>query len=145
MSDYREFTCVVCYAESRHERFGGWSLEDDVCQDCVRRLAQWYVTAASGEPDTTFMTFGEAEAHLASQERKNEAERSSISRRVRTQVFERDAYRCVVCGSYKSLEIDHIHPVSRGGGNAVRNLQTLCGKCNAQKGARTMEEWKGRQ
>jgi 5-methylcytosine-specific restriction endonuclease McrA len=31
---------------------------------------------------------------------------------------------------------DHILPVSRGGSNAVTNLQTMCSTCNAAKGNR---------
>ena len=33
-------------------------------------------------------------------------------------------------------EIDHIHPVSKGGGNELANLQLLCGPCNRSKGSR---------
>ncbi|MEU0078603.1 HNH endonuclease [Micromonospora tulbaghiae] len=33
------------------------------------------------------------------------------------------------------LELDHIHPKSRGGAFTFANLQTLCSACNASKGA----------
>ena len=59
-----------------------------------------------------------------------------ISGGKRRAVFERDAYRCVQCGSYRSLEVDHIYPVSRGGTADIENLQTLCRDCNAAKGAK---------
>lgn len=32
------------------------------------------------------------------------------------------------------LTIDHIHPTSRGGTNAVKNIQCLCYSCNSNKG-----------
>jgi len=51
----------------------------------------------------------------------------------RRQIFERDAYRCCNCESYKDLVIDHIEPVSQGGTNAQENLQTLCRRCNTIK------------
>lgn len=60
--------------------------------------------------------------------------RSKIDHKVRTMVFERDAYRCVKCGSYKQLCIDHRFPYSRGGSNDPDNLQTLCWTCNSKKG-----------
>ena len=37
------------------------------------------------------------------------------------------------------LEIDHIIPKSKGGGDQARNIQLLCSKCNKIKGSRSME------
>ncbi len=47
---------------------------------------------------------------------------------------------CAHCGSTDDLEIDHVHPLSRGGANTPDNLQVLCHDCNQEKGARTMAE-----
>ena len=62
---------------------------------------------------------------------------------LRVQVFERDNYRCCMCGAsardgITQLELDHIHPVSKGGTNELRNLQTLCRHCNSGKGDRIL-------
>ena len=58
--------------------------------------------------------------------------------RVRTllspQIFERDGYRCLSCGTEAQLTVDHIVPVARGGGHELSNLQTLCRSCNSRKG-----------
>jgi len=59
--------------------------------------------------------------------------RKRIPNTVKTLVFERDAYRCVKCTSYKNLCIDHVYPLSLGGSNEPENLQTLCWKCNSKK------------
>jgi hypothetical protein len=52
-------------------------------------------------------------------------------------VLKRDGRRCVVCGRGAGkgvkLEVDHIMPVSKGGGDEMGNLRTLCGTCNRGK------------
>lgn len=53
--------------------------------------------------------------------------------RLRAQVFERDGYQCVKCGSTDNLHCDHIQPVTKGGESSVDNLQTLCRPCNSAK------------
>lgn len=68
-----------------------------------------------------------------------------------TNELRRDGWQCRGCGwspgdyiptaptgrpLYRGLEIDHIHPRSRGGSDDVDNLQVLCTSCNTRKGAR---------
>ncbi len=53
----------------------------------------------------------------------------------------RDRYCCQYCGATAD-SIDHILPVSRGGGWDWNNLVAACGRCNAKKGARTPAEAK---
>ena len=48
---------------------------------------------------------------------------------------------CAACRRKTKLEVDHILAVVRGGTNARSNLQLLCRKCNASKGAKDMTEW----
>lgn len=61
----------------------------------------------------------------------------------RTRVLARDKYRCAYCGTrgdQKTLTIDHIFPVSRGGETSGENLVAACFDCNQRKGNRTPEE-----
>ena len=60
-------------------------------------------------------------------------ERRPIPDRVRAAVLVRDGGRCRVCSSARNLEVDHIVPLSKGGGCEEINLQTLCRRCNRRK------------
>lgn len=60
-----------------------------------------------------------------------------ISKTLRNKIYERDGYKCVKCGSGENLTIDHIVPILKGGISIESNIQTLCFKCNQQKGCKT--------
>lgn len=60
-------------------------------------------------------------------------------------VFERDGWKCKLCGTPTPLiirgfglpnspELDHIVPVSKGGAHTYANTQCLCRACNQAKG-----------
>ena len=59
--------------------------------------------------------------------------REPIPEDVRFEVWRRDGGKCVICGSQKNLEFDHIIPFSKGGSSTARNLQLLCQDCNRHK------------
>ncbi len=64
-------------------------------------------------------------------------ERGKVSNKLRFSIYERDGHRCCKCGisdTDAKLEIDHIIPISKGGKSTYDNLQTLCHKCNVEKG-----------
>jgi len=52
---------------------------------------------------------------------------------------------CAYCGEGLiqgvNLNVDHVIPKSRGGGNLDSNIQLLCAGCNATKGTKTSEEF----
>ncbi len=62
-----------------------------------------------------------------------------ITKRQRADILERDGHQCVECHSKKDLHIDHIIPVSAGGGSDNANLRVLCGKCNLMKGKKIID------
>ena len=62
--------------------------------------------------------------------------RKKIPSEVRRLVYERDEFRCVICGTTDDLTLDHAHPWSLGGSDDESNLRTLCRSCNSSKGAR---------
>jgi hypothetical protein len=64
------------------------------------------------------------------------AKRKQISKRTRFEIFKRDNFACVYCGRKPPdviLEIDHLHPHSKGGHDKMYNLVTSCFDCNRGK------------
>ena len=63
------------------------------------------------------------------------------------QVSARQGNQCMYCGitlNRNNRQIDHIYPVEFGGPNEDRNLQALCGPCNARKGVQTDSDFRER-
>lgn len=64
--------------------------------------------------------------------------RTPLTKKVRFEVFKRDAFTCQYCGAKAPdsiLHVDHIEPIKEGGSNNILNLITSCDSCNAGKGA----------
>ena len=61
----------------------------------------------------------------------------------RENVYRRDNFECVYCGSsnLKLLTLDHVIPQSKGGPNSWDNLVTACKSCNGEKADLTLEEF----
>lgn len=71
------------------------------------------------------------------------AERKSLSKKMRFEVFKRDKFTCQYCGRKAPdviLEVDHINPVSNDGENDILNLVTSCFDCNRGKGDRLISK-----
>ena len=60
---------------------------------------------------------------------------------VREYLLEKGGRTCSYCGAENvPLEIDHVHPRSKGGSDRVSNLTLSCRACNQKKGNRPAEE-----
>lgn len=71
------------------------------------------------------------------------AKRKPIGKKLRFEVFKRDAFACQYCGSAAPavvLHVDHITPVSKGGSNEMMNLVTACAACNSGKSNRALSD-----
>lgn len=64
-------------------------------------------------------------------------ERNKMTSSMRYNVLKRDGFRCQICGASQedgvTLHVDHIVPVSKGGKTEMKNLRTLCSRCNLGK------------
>ena len=61
---------------------------------------------------------------------------------VREYLLEKWDRKCSYCGAENvPMEVDHIHPKSRGGSNRVSNLTLACHNCNQSKGSRDVAEF----
>jgi len=96
------------------ERKGHFAL----CYECLNNLFKEYISPLRKRDETVIV------------------KRASIPEALRNKIFERDGFKCVTCGATSDLTLDHIIPFSKGGQATEDNLQTLCLKCNSQKGNR---------
>ena len=51
--------------------------------------------------------------------------------------------KCNYCGveishALGNIQLDHIHPLSKGGAHSISNVQWLCAKCNGTKSNRIL-------
>lgn len=69
--------------------------------------------------------------------------RKGLSKKTRFEVFKRDSFTCQYCGRKAPdvvLRVDHVHPHSKGGSDAILNLITACQDCNSGKSDRTLDD-----
>lgn len=69
--------------------------------------------------------------------------RKGIPKKIRFEVLKRDGFKCQYCGASAPdvvLHIDHISPVSKGGGNDIMNLITSCEACNLGKSDKELND-----
>lgn len=57
---------------------------------------------------------------------------TSISKTVKCAVYERDGYRCIICGSSQGQPNAHYIARSQGGLGVEENIVTLCPSCHRE-------------
>ena len=74
---------------------------------------------------------------------RRERERQMLTKKMRFEIFQRDGFRCQICGRSAQdgvpLEVDHKKPIAKGGKTEPDNLWTLCRDCNRGKAAKYEE------
>ncbi|NES70336.1 MAG: HNH endonuclease, partial [Okeania sp. SIO2D1] len=65
-----------------------------------------------------------------------------VCQEVREYLLEKCGRKCAYCGAENvPLEIEHIHPRSKGGSNCVSNLTLACAPCNQAKGNQDVKQF----
>ena len=116
-SDYYHY-CDMCEIDSGKMVLVWRENDFALCLDCIKKLFLEYVAP-----------------ELKSEE-KITVKRRMVSETTRNEIFKRDNYKCVECGSIENICLDHIIPFSIGGKTEASNLQTLCKSCNIKKGVK---------
>lgn len=63
--------------------------------------------------------------------RQDNASDGSLTKEILYQLAQ--GKRCAYCGTTKSISIDHIIPLVKGGAHTITNIQILCLSCNSKK------------
>lgn len=104
-----------------------------ICKDCLDKINHKPVyDEAKNKKDEDNKTQEEPwvkkKSKSAKQVRKYAYEKEF--KKVRPTVLTRDEYKCVLCGSADRVNVHHINERSKGGGNDLDNLITLCHNCH---------------
>jgi hypothetical protein len=87
------------------------------------------------ESRTTHGLSGTKEYAAASSQRRREMKRDLDSKWTTEMECEIHKFfpRCILCGSYDNLSVDHVFPLSKGNGLDPSNAVVLCRSCNSKK------------
>lgn len=89
-----------------------------------------------------------ARSHVHQHRGKRQRNMKALSHRgadLRMVVHMRGKGRCYFCGrtlSLRTMTIDHLVPIVRGGSQDIDNMCIACGPCNTAKGKQMIEEYR---
>ena len=153
VSNYR---CMTCHRAAYRERFPAGSearaqrVADYYWRNKVRengRSRKWR------EENLDYARKRVRDWLAANKERRRLHERNYRARKAAAEgshttadihwLFARQKARCAACRCSISdgFHVDHIQPLTKGGGNGRRNLQLLCAPCNLSKNAKDPIVW----
>ena len=76
---------------------------------------------------------------------KGARRRKALSKEMRAQVYAMYGGHCAYCGKkieIRKMQVDHIHPIHRGGVNETSNYRPACRQCNFYKSTLTIEDFR---
>ena len=145
-------TCVS--AQRLHRRWIGIDIEDkavDILQDRLEQMGyndidEQGLKLKRAERGKDFISINTIKNPKLTPHRTDVVEKDisqpQTKKEIKELLYKQQNCCCNACGTefrIVDLEIDHIIPKAKGGGDYLENFQLLCGKCNRMKGDRTME------
>jgi 5-methylcytosine-specific restriction endonuclease McrA len=111
----------------------------DTTMTWVRRLMRWSPVTAFSQELVRFDTQALLDPEISGIEYQ---QGTLQGYEVREYLLEKWGRECAYCGAENvPLEIDHIHPRSKGGSDRVSNLTLACRPCNQRKGSQSLEQF----
>ncbi|MBA3836482.1 MAG: hypothetical protein C0499_02330 [Zymomonas sp.] len=86
---------------------------------------------------TPGLTVAECQRYRARKKRAT----GSISGAEVTALYAEYGHRCAYCGRQRSLTLDHVRPLSKGGEHTIRSAAPACVRCNSSKHDRDILQW----
>ena len=120
-------TCVA--AEQLHRKWIGIDIEEKATDILIDRLS---------DQSGLFKNF----IHRVDIPKRTDLQQQAITITIKEQLYKQQQSKCKACNTefeIRNLEVDHIIPRAKGGGNYYENYQLLCSSCNGIKGNRPME------
>lgn len=125
--------CQYCNEEYAVDYYSKIHPEVILCNHCANMILNVVHKAQYGR----YVFWEESEKTFKKYTKKK------IGMKLRLEVYERDGFKCVICGVQKNLTLDHIKPEILGGESTLENLQTMCKSCNSSKGTQYDEPDEG--
>jgi 5-methylcytosine-specific restriction endonuclease McrA len=130
--------CSLECRDKGRRKISIWS-EHTPDMDARREYFRKYVDANRALLNRRSTEWGKRNQASKSYNRQMRRASGSITKQQFKELFDNNK-KCNYCGSTENLQVDHIHPVSKGGKTELSNLQVLCRSCNASKGNKVIPQ-----
>lgn len=110
-------TCLACNAETKRNWY---ARNSEYARDWFK---QYYATT-----DARYYYM----AHHHNTRAKRRGLKADLTPEQLKQLF-KDNPKCCYCGNHEATEIDHVHPIHKGGPSTISNLVAVCHKCQVTK------------
>lgn len=154
-SVYTKGLCKSCYSKKAYKEKN--VRVDKFCEKCFKNLSKYAISSLckacrnkekyKNNPEYREKIISRNSLNSKKESYKENKRIAVIRRRVKekeapntltknewVEILEKYNYKCAYCGEKNKLEVDHIIPVSKGGGTTKENVVPACRSCNSRKG-----------